>query len=117
MKPSSYGPFPYRPIIKRPNFRFPNGARVALWIIPNIEFFSLSDMIPASAGGGGKVPDVPGWSVRDYGNRIGVFRIMEVMKRYGMRGTVALNGASASVTAFTYSPNCFGSMFSFLLRI
>ena len=53
MKPSSYGPFPYSPIIKRPNFRFPNGARVAIWIIPNIEFFSLSDMIPASAGGGG----------------------------------------------------------------
>ena len=91
MKPSAYGPFPYRPINRRPNFRFPNGARVAIWIIPNIEFFALTDMIPASAGGGGKVPDVPGWSVRDYGNRIGVFRIMEVMKRYGMRGTVALN--------------------------
>jgi hypothetical protein len=54
MKPSSYGPFPYRPINRRPNFRFPNGARVAVWIIPNIEFFALSDMIPASAGGGGK---------------------------------------------------------------
>jgi peptidoglycan/xylan/chitin deacetylase (PgdA/CDA1 family) len=91
MKPAAYGPFPYQPITRRPHFRFPNGARVAVWVVPNIEFFALTDMIPVSAGGGGKVPDIPGWSVRDYGNRIGVFRIMEVMQRYGMRGTVALN--------------------------
>ena len=37
------------------------------------------------------MPDVPAWSVRDYGNRIGVFRIMDVLDRYGARGTVALN--------------------------
>ena len=91
MKPRSYGPFPYSPIIRRPHSRWPNGARVALWLIPNIEYFALTDMIPASAGGGGKVPDVSGWASRDYGNRIGVFRMMETMDRYGVRGTVALN--------------------------
>lgn len=91
MKPRVYGPYSWSPIIRRPTFSFGNNARVAVWIIPNIEFFSLSDMIPASAGGGGKVPDVPGYSVRDYGNRIGVFRLMETMDRYGARGTVALN--------------------------
>ena len=91
MKPRDYGPFPYSPMIRRPKFRFPNGARVALWVIPNIEFFSLQEMIPAAAGGGGRVPDIPGWSARDYGNRVGVFRLMETMDRYGVRGTVALN--------------------------
>jgi allantoinase len=91
VKRAAYGPFPYSPIVRRPPFSFPNGARVALWLIPNIEFFALTDMIPASAGGGGKVPDIPGWSSRDYGNRIGVFRLMEVMDRYDVRGTVALN--------------------------
>jgi len=91
MKPRAYGPFPYSPVNKRPKGRWPNGARVALWVIPNIEFFALTDMIPASAGGGGKVPDVSGWGARDYGNRIGVFRMMEVMDRYGVRGSVALN--------------------------
>ena len=34
---------------------------------------------------------MPNWSVRDYGNRVGVFRMMETMDRYGARGTVALN--------------------------
>ncbi|MDB5651684.1 MAG: polysaccharide deacetylase family protein [Hyphomicrobiales bacterium] len=91
MKPRSYGPFDYSPIIRRPKFTWPNGARVALWLIPNVEFFALDEQIPAAAGGGGKTPDVPNWSVRDYGNRVGIFRMMEVMDRYKVRGTVALN--------------------------
>ena len=42
MKPGSkYGPFKYRPIKDRPKFALPSGARVALWINPNVEFFGL----------------------------------------------------------------------------
>jgi peptidoglycan/xylan/chitin deacetylase (PgdA/CDA1 family) len=91
MKPRRYGPFPYSPIIDRPKVRWPNGARIAVWIIPNIEFFALDEQVPAAAGGGGKTPDVPVWATRDYGNRVGIFRLMDVMARYGARGTVALN--------------------------
>jgi peptidoglycan/xylan/chitin deacetylase (PgdA/CDA1 family) len=90
MKPRSYGPFPYSPIVERPRLEWPNGAHVALWIIPNIEYFSLEER-PGGYGPGGKIPDVVMWSERDYGNRVGVFRMMETMDRYGMRGTVALN--------------------------
>jgi peptidoglycan/xylan/chitin deacetylase (PgdA/CDA1 family) len=92
MKPSIYGPFPYSPIIDRPKLEWPNGAQLALWIIPNIEFFSLMEKVPAGAGGSNApVPDVPSWAMRDYGNRVGVFRMMETLDRYGIRGTVALN--------------------------
>jgi allantoinase len=91
MKPRRYGPFPYSPIIDRRKSKWPNGARIAVWIIPNIEFFALNEQVPAAAGGGGKTPDVAVWSSRDYGNRVGVFRLMKVMSRYGARGTVALN--------------------------
>ncbi len=90
MRPRSYGPFPYSPIIERPRIRWPNGAHVALWVIPNIEYFSLLER-PGGYGGGGKIPDVVMWSERDYGNRVGVFRIMETLDRYGVRATVALN--------------------------
>ncbi len=89
MKPQAYGPFPYSPIISRPRLEWPNGAHVALWIIPNIEYFSLEER--PGGYGAGKVPDVVMWSERDYGNRVGVFRIMETLDRYGIRGTVALN--------------------------
>jgi allantoinase len=90
MKPKPYGPFPYSPIISRPRLSWPANARVALWVIPNIEFFSLEER-PAGYGDGSKVPDVMKWSERDYGNRIGVWRLMQVLDRYGIRATVALN--------------------------
>src|SRR5437868_9991603 len=92
MKPSLYGPFSYSPIIRRRKLTWPHGAHVALWVIPNIEFFSLTEKVPAGSGGSGApVPDIPAWSARDYGNRVGVFRLMQVMDRHDVRGTVALN--------------------------
>jgi len=90
MKPRSYGPFPYSPIIDRPKLEWPGGAHVALWIIPNIEYFSMMES-PGGYGAGAKIPNVPMWSERDYGNRVGVFRIMDALDKYGIRGTVALN--------------------------
>jgi peptidoglycan/xylan/chitin deacetylase (PgdA/CDA1 family) len=92
VEPRRYGPFPYTPITRRPKIAWPNGARVALWVIPNIEFFPLNERMPDSPGGsGGLIPDVIAWSMRDYGNRVGVYRLMEVMQRHRVRGTVALN--------------------------
>jgi allantoinase len=85
----AYGPFKYSPIHRRPKFSFQNGARVAVWIIPNIEFFPLSRAIPTANTL--KIPDVPSWSRRDYGNRVGIFRLFEVLDRYQLRGTAALN--------------------------
>ena len=81
-------PFPYSPIVDRLAWRWPNGSRLALWIIPNIEVFALHERMPA---GSGNVPDVPAYGVRDYGNRVGVWRIIEVLDRYRMRATAALN--------------------------
>jgi peptidoglycan/xylan/chitin deacetylase (PgdA/CDA1 family) len=88
----SHGRFDYSPIVDRPPLRWPNGARVALWVIPNIEHFlfdrpstSISDATYALK------PDVLNYSWRDYGVRVGIWRMMDVMTRHGIRGTVALN--------------------------
>jgi len=75
---------------------WPNNARVALWINPNVEFFALDDAMPGNnnervARDHAHVPNVRNWSVRDYGNRVGVWRLMETLTRYGLRGTAALN--------------------------
>ena len=88
MKPRPYGPFPYTASIDRPKLSFPDGARLALWLVPNIEFFPLDQKVFFGAG---FVPDVLAWSNRDYGNRVGIFRIMEVLDRHGIRATAALN--------------------------
>ncbi len=88
MKPQRTGPFPYIPIHQRPKLTWPGNARVALWVVPNIEFFPLDEEVPFGIGIN---PDVLGWSKRGYGGRVGTFRVMEVLARHGIRGTVALN--------------------------
>ena len=88
MKPSRYGPFPYSPISGRPRLAWPGGARVALMIVPNVECFALDARMPT---GPGNIPDVSAWGIRDYGNRVGAFRMMDVMENHGVKGTVALN--------------------------
>lgn len=96
MKPSRYGPFPYVPITQRPPYALPNNAQIAVWVIPNIEFFGLDDPMPGNqneriAREAAKIPMVRNWAQREYGNRVGIWRVMEVLDRYGIRGTVALN--------------------------
>ena len=88
MEPRRYGPFAYTPINRRPKISWPDGNHVALWVIPNIETFPLNEPVP---GGTGVAPDVINWAPRDYGARVGVFRLMETMAKHGVRGTVALN--------------------------
>jgi allantoinase len=75
--------FPYRAIVDAPKLAWPGGARLAVWVIPNIEHFHLDLFANA--------PDIRSYSRRDYGNRVGIWRMMEVMSRHGVRGTVALN--------------------------
>jgi peptidoglycan/xylan/chitin deacetylase (PgdA/CDA1 family) len=92
MEPRPYGPFPYTPINRRPKITWPDGARVALWVIPNIEIFALDETMPGGPGGSnGRIPDVHTWAIRDYGARVGIFRHMEVLSKHGIRATVALN--------------------------
>jgi peptidoglycan/xylan/chitin deacetylase (PgdA/CDA1 family) len=94
MQPASYGPFAYSPISRRAPWKWPNGARLALWVIPNLEFFHLNTALaghPWEKAGEYKAPTVRAWGQRDYGNRIGVFRIMEVLNKYGIRATATTN--------------------------
>ena len=86
MQPRRYGPFPYTPINRRPKITWPNDARLAVWIIPNIEVFALDENIT-----GAPIPDVSPWATRDYGARIGVFRIMDELSQRCIRASVTLN--------------------------
>ena len=90
--PTEHDRFEYSAIIDRKPLKWPNGARVAVWVIPNIEHF-LFDRPSTSitAVTTRLVPDVLNYSWRDYGVRVGIWRLMEVMQRYGVKGTVALN--------------------------
>jgi peptidoglycan/xylan/chitin deacetylase (PgdA/CDA1 family) len=81
--------YPYSPIIGRKPFCWPNGARIALMVAPNIECFHIDKVIPGAPSS--YLPDVTGYALRDYGARIGVFRLMEVLDKHAIRASVLLN--------------------------
>ncbi len=82
----------YSPIVERPRFTWPGGCRVALWVVPNIEHYEylprqvrVRDPWPRSPH-----PDVLGYGGKDYGNRVGLWRLFEVLDRHEIRCTVSL---------------------------
>jgi allantoinase len=78
---------------------WPHGARVALWVVPALEWFPL-DMQgkPFKPPGAMQTayPDLRHYTLRDYGNRVGIFRIMQALERHGIRASVAVNAAVAT---------------------
>src|SRR5256885_14840800 len=71
------GRFEYAPINDRPIIKWPNNARVAFWVAPNMEFF---EYLPHNRS---TQPDIPHYSRMDYGNRVGFWR-MPVVKLGGL---------------------------------
>jgi allantoinase len=91
---SDTGRYSYLSLVRRPKITWPNGARVAFWVVPNIEFYEL--LPPRNEGKSvwwRPDPDILNYGQRDYGNRVGVWRMAEVMQRCGVRGTVSLSAA------------------------
>ncbi|MBS0233429.1 MAG: polysaccharide deacetylase family protein [Proteobacteria bacterium] len=90
-EPSRY---PHVPYPSRPRLVWPNGARIAVWVVPNIEFYELDPPTgPVRPAWLRPTPDVLGYSLRDYGNRAGIWRIFEALDRHGIRASVSLNAA------------------------
>jgi hypothetical protein len=84
--------YDYRPLIHRPPLRWPNGARLAVWVIPNVEHYQPGKsgiaLRPRSTS---QVPDNYNMAWRDYGLRVGIWRQMAILDKYAIRATVALN--------------------------
>lgn len=77
---------------------WPNGARIALWVVPALEWFPL-DMkgVPFKPPGAMMTayPDLRHYTLRDYGNRVGIFRVMRALDQHRIRASVAVNAAVA----------------------
>lgn len=90
--------YAWSPIIDRPVLRWPNGARVAVCVIISLGHLEWSppegSVVAPSAirvGPYPQLPDIHELSHPDYGTRVGVFRVMEVLERHGFKGTVAMD--------------------------
>ncbi len=97
----------YLPITDRPRIRWPNDARVALWIAPNVEHYEF--LPPRDPQRNTWVrsphPDVQGYGYRDYGNRVGFWRMVEVLDRFGVVAT-----ASTNLAVFDHYPEVGSAM-------
>jgi allantoinase len=86
--------YDFEPMIYRKPVRFPRGERLAVLMYVNIEHVPFGSTAAAHAVYPGTLqlsPDILNHAWRDYGNRVGLWRIMEAMDKHGYRGTVNLN--------------------------
>lgn len=88
------GFYDYWPYQDRPKIVWPNGAKLAFWVAPNIEFYELDPPSnPSRSPWPTQSPNVAGYSIRDYGNRVGHSRQMHLLEKYGIRGSISLSTA------------------------
>jgi len=82
-------------IFERKPFKWPGNATLAIWIAPNVEVWRYDS--PAgqaiSPNERGVVPDIVNYAWREYGMRVGLWRLADVLDAAGIRATVALNSA------------------------
>jgi allantoinase len=84
--------FDYSPIIHRPKLEWPNGARVAFWVGLNVEHYEVDKPGTSIFGGTAALqPDPLNYGWRDYAPRVGIWRMMDVLDKYGIRASVLLN--------------------------
>ena len=77
--PNLYDYWPYR---DRPKIVWPGGKTLAFWVAPNIEYYEFDPpKNPSRSGWPKPAPDVVGYSQRDWGNRVGHWRLMELMDK------------------------------------
>ena len=94
--------YEWSPIVRRQPLRWPGSARVALCVIVSLEFVEMvppKASVPApSAVAVGPYPgayNISEISHHEYGNRVGVFRVMDVLKKHGITPTVAMDAMLA----------------------
>jgi peptidoglycan/xylan/chitin deacetylase (PgdA/CDA1 family) len=94
----------YSAIKGRPRLVLPGGSRLVVWVIINVEEWNPREPMPRTVltppAGGSPEPDIPNWAWHEYGNRVGFWRMLEVLDRLGIRAVLAINGSAIR----TYEP-------------
>ncbi|HTW27794.1 MAG TPA: polysaccharide deacetylase family protein [Acetobacteraceae bacterium] len=85
----------YSAIVDRPPLRLPDGARMVVWSIVNLEVWDIArpmarQILPAPTGQA-LIPDLPNWAWHEYGMRVGVWRFFRLFAELGIRPTLSIN--------------------------
>ena len=96
----------YLAITDRPRLTLPEGKRMAVWVIVNVEEWAEDAPMPRTVlsppAGGTPSPDIPNWCWHEYGNRVGFWRMLKVLDKHQVTAALAINGrAITSYPAIT----------------
>jgi peptidoglycan/xylan/chitin deacetylase (PgdA/CDA1 family) len=85
----------YSAIVDRPKLELPDGNRMVVWTIVNVEVWDIArpmarQVLPAPSGQP-VLPDVPNWAWHEYGMRVGFWRFYELYRKRGIRPTLSIN--------------------------
>lgn len=85
------------PITRRKPLQLPGRARIAVWVLPNVEEWDFNAPMARTVlpfpQGVTAIPDVANYGWFEYGLRVGFWRLKEVLDRHGVRATLSLNGS------------------------
>ena len=88
----------YSPIPDRPHLALPGGAKMVVWVIVNIEEWNPLEAMPRTVltppAGGSPMPDIPNWAWHEYGNRVGFWRMLDVLDELKIPAVLAINGSA-----------------------
>jgi len=88
----------YSAITEREPLALPGGARMAVWVIVNVEEWDATQPMPRTVltptAGGSPMPDVPNWAWHEYGNRVGFWRFVELFDEFDIPAVLCINGAA-----------------------
>ena len=100
-----HGRYDYAPWRGRPRYRWPGEATLALYVAINLEHFAFGEGLGAELAPGGPQPDVLNYAWRDYGNRVGAWRLLSLLSEQALPVSLLINTelyevAPQLVTAF-----------------
>ena len=81
----------YSALPERPSGTWPNGSRLAVVVCVGVESYRFGDGLTEDVLPGTPAPDLVNTAWRDYGNRVGAFRLFDRLEALGIRPAVLLN--------------------------
>ena len=90
--------YAWSPLVDRKRLLWPNGARMAVCVIVSLEHLEWSPhggSFQTPALYNRPLPDYRGYSHREYGHRVGIFRVLDVLQKHGITPTIAMDALTA----------------------
>jgi allantoinase len=89
----THGRHAYHPWPERARYAWPGSAKLAVYLGVNLEHFAFGEGLGSELAPGGPQPDVLNHAWRDYGTRVGAWRLLELLEALSLPATVLLNSA------------------------